>query len=149
MIEVLLYILKDIISGLIWGYAAFKFTRNIPDKDEVRITALMFVVGCLLGVIPTVIIFIMLVSERNTLKIFQKKPDDIINESEMELEELYEYQKRRAIKKSLKYFVCIYVVVLVCAFVFGVITGLLEYIDELNSTPNYQIEQHEPTFEYL
>lgn len=149
MIEVLLYILKDIISGLIWGYAAFKFTRNIPDKDEVRITALMFVVGCLLGVIPTVIIFIMLVSERNTLKIFQKKPDDIINESEMELEELYEYQKRRAIKKSLKYFVCIYVVVLVCAFVFGVITGLLEYIDELNSTPNYQIEQQEPTFEYL
>ena len=134
---------------MIWGYAAFKFTRNIPDKDEVRITALMFVVGCLLGVIPTVIIFIMLVSERNTLKIFQKKPDDIINESEMELEELYEYQKRRAIKKSLKYFVCIYVVVLVCAFVFGVITGLLEYIDELNSTPNYQIEQQEPTFEYL
>jgi hypothetical protein len=142
--EILIAILRDLLSGLIWGYAAFKFAHTMPNKDEGRLTATMFSVGAIFGLIPTVIIFCILLTDKIKIKFFEKKDADIINESDMEPEELYYHKKNRAIKKTIKYFACSYTVVLVCAFIVGIFIGLLEYINQ----PMYQqqVEPQAPVF---
>lgn len=142
--ELLVAILRDIISGLIWGCAAFRLARKMPDKDEGRLAATMFSVGAIFGLIPTVIIFCILLTDKVKIKFFKKKDADIINECDMEIEELYKYQKNRAVKKTFKYFVCSYTIMMICAFIVGIFIGLLGMINQPNY--NHQVEPQTPVY---
>jgi len=144
--ELIMTIIRGLISGFIWGYAGYKFIQTQkPNKDEVKVAAVLFTIAGWLNIIFTVIAFLILVSDKFNMKFFMKTPEVIEKEQNMSPEELKKYRKKAVVKKSLKYYVIVGVVVTVISFCIGVLLGIQEILYKQN-IQNYQTTPPAPVY---
>ena len=155
ILVLILEFIKCLVLGTIWGCGIYKLSRNNPEINVARISAVMFTVAALFNLLISIIVFAVLMCVANgkfKIRFFIKKEQDMIIESKMSNSELRGYQKKTTIKRVILYFTVAYCTMLFIAFSYGFCKGLVESLQEMQYYKyqlEQQYEQQQPKYEYL